>query len=76
MCLGPQHLLEPLVKEVNKRRNKEYLYKRTAHGAFAEAVLKDTNVGAAVKTKRSKEEEKAKRRLPLKFWSSEFITSK
>ena len=65
--LGPIHMLEPMVQKVLDRFNREYLYKRLASGAFATWNLKEYQLGAAIRNRRKREEEKS--RFPLDFWT-------
>ena len=65
--LGPIHLLDPLIKQVFERYKREFLFKRTNTGAFATHHLKEYQLGAALRNRREKEEDKS--RFPLSFWN-------
>ena len=66
--LGPLHLLNPIVSEVFRRWDKEFLYKRNARGALvSQLFLTDGEMGAAVKNRRVREEKKG--RFASRFWA-------
>ena len=69
--LGPIHLLGSLVVRVYDRFNRDYLYKRTYTGAFASINLKEYQLGATVRNRRKREEEKS--RFPLAFWTGGLV---
>ena len=60
------HLLGPLVQEVYKRFNKEFLFKRNDRGLFVTKGLPEYILGSAIRNRRKREEEKA--RFPIDFW--------
>ena len=70
MHLGPQHLLEPIVKEVYDLRKKTYTFKRKPSGpGFVSHDLREYVLGASVRSRRTREERKE--RFPREFWSGE-----
>ena len=71
MNLGPQLLLEPLMKTVYEMDKKEYLYKLTSTGVFAIRGLKEYELGAAIRGRRKAEEEAS--RFPKQFWTEELL---